>query len=115
MPRLFAMRLGSELGRRINFITTDGRVFTGKYRFSENQISGLKEMISAYDIYEDCVIVFEYVGNSTFHVSIYDSQNMDHLKEVTGEFIADIVAELQMNELQIGNEGEEGSEGIEKK
>ncbi|KAK1376768.1 hypothetical protein POM88_032961 [Heracleum sosnowskyi] len=87
IPRLFARRLGSELGRDINLLTADGRVFHGKYSVSENILYGLMDLISAYDIYKNCLIGFEYVGTSTFNVSIFDSLNMDHLKEITGEFI----------------------------
>lgn len=98
------MRFATELQRKITFKTSDGNVFHGNYNSAENEIYGLNTILSAYEVYHNCVILFEYVGVSTFNVSIFDSQNMDHLKEVTGEYIADIVRELQISQTEIANQ-----------
>lgn len=98
------MRLGTELERNITFKSSDGNVFHGNYNSAENEIYGLNEIFSTYEVYHNCVILFEYVGVSTFNISIFDSQNMDHLKDVNGEYIADIVRELQICQTEFANQ-----------
>lgn len=109
VPRLFAMRFGRELSRKISFRISDGRVFYGKYKKSKSAVYGLECLIEAYDLYHNCFILFEYIGHSEFHVSIFDSLYMDHLKDITGEYIADIVKQIQTEE----DNGKEGGDQLE--
>lgn len=95
VPRLFAMRFRRELSRKISFRISDGRVFYGKYKKSKSAVYGMECLIEAYDLYHNCFILFEYIGHSEFHVSIFDSLYMDHLKDITGEYIADIVKQIR--------------------
>lgn len=106
------MRFGSQLGIDISFRTSNGRVFYGKYKSSKSAIYGLQNLISVYNVYHNCLILFEYVGHSEFNVSIFDSQNMDHLKDVTGEYIEDIVTDLQNNEEASVIQGSEETEPL---
>lgn len=112
MPRLFAMRFGRELGKHVTFRTSNGRLFYGNFKSSKSAISGLKSLMKAYDVYHNCILLFEYVGSSMFNVLVFDSQNMDLLKEVTGEYIADIVRDMLNNEGEFVNGSEEILETI---
>lgn len=106
------MKFGKELGKEFHFKSSDGKVFQGRYKVSKNAVYGLQNLIRSYDVYHNCIMVFEYVGLSTFNVSIFNSQNMDHLKDVTGEYVADIVKELQMQDAEDGILNEQQNQGI---
>lgn len=105
------MKFGAQLNKEINLNMSDGNVFKAKYKSSQNCVKDLKVIFKKYDTYSNCVIFFDYVGNSTFNVSIYDSLGLDILKDVTGEFIADIVKQMEMEVHEISDDNEEDLAG----
>lgn len=66
---------------------SNGNKFRAKFNTLTNSISGLKTLIQKFYLFHKTTIVFEYIGQSHFLVSIYDYNGFDSLKEVTGEFI----------------------------
>lgn len=69
-PILFRMKFRGEIKKEVKFNISDGNVFEPQYISSENYFQGLKCLLQKYDCYSNCVIFFDYMGNSSFNVCI---------------------------------------------
>lgn len=65
---------------------TNGHKFSAKFNAARKSFSGLNQIFRTFQITDKETLLFEYIGNSAFKLSIYDYYGFDHLKEVTGEF-----------------------------
>ncbi|KAK1400866.1 hypothetical protein POM88_000471 [Heracleum sosnowskyi] len=57
-----------------------------KYCPDSKRIYGLHRFFGKYNIDDEYVIFFNYLGNSKFAVSVYDCQHMNHLRNIVGDF-----------------------------
>lgn len=57
------------------------------YCYTDHKIYGLHEFIGMYLLQKDYYIIFIYVGQSKFSISVYDSHCMNHFRDFDGYFL----------------------------
>lgn len=68
-------------------IELGGGLYTKVYYSSlTKSIYGLRRFLRKYKIDEDYVLFFDYLGNSTFAVKVFDCQCMNHFRDIEGFF-----------------------------
>lgn len=86
MPKLFSDLHSDKLSSVITAELGDGYLTKFKFCSRTKKIYGLRRFFGKYDIYEDCVLFFNYLGNSTFALKVFDHQSMNHLRDIEGFF-----------------------------
>lgn len=84
LPRVFHNNYGHSLDDVINIQLGGGFGAKFKYCSQSKKIHGLIRFIGKYCIKDDYVLFFNYLGNSTFEVSVYDCQHMNHFRDIVG-------------------------------
>lgn len=49
-------------------------------------ISGLSRFLRMYHICRKYTLLFAYIGDSEFHVTVYDAHGMDYFRDMEGNF-----------------------------
>lgn len=83
---VFAEKYGDTLTKQLKIFLGDGMTTTFNYIKYERKIHGLHIFFKKYDVLDGYVIFFDYIGDSSFKVSIYDSQNTNHLRHCDGGY-----------------------------
>ncbi|KAK1360715.1 hypothetical protein POM88_045189 [Heracleum sosnowskyi] len=76
VPRLFVDEFGWMLHEDVNLILEDGHQYTGFFCKTSNLMIGLKPLFEKYSIDEHYVLFFEYIGHSTFFLTVYNNYAM---------------------------------------
>ncbi|KAK1353298.1 hypothetical protein POM88_052433 [Heracleum sosnowskyi] len=84
LPRVFKKNYAHTLGEILHIDL--GGAYSTKFKYCSvsKKIHGLIHFIGKYDIQDDYVMFFNYLGNSTFALSVYDSQCMNHFRDRLG-------------------------------
>ncbi|KAK1374665.1 hypothetical protein POM88_030858 [Heracleum sosnowskyi] len=100
-PELFAEKFGSQISEKVTLLMPDRNEIVVNYSGKNNFLYGLKEFVRAYSIAVDFLIFFDFLGNSTFYVSVFDYLGEDvcedvddklHLAEIVGSFCGTAVS-----------------------
>ncbi|KAK1371575.1 hypothetical protein POM88_037667 [Heracleum sosnowskyi] len=83
LPRVFKKNYDHTLGEILHINLGGGYSTKFKYCSVSKKIHGLIRFIGKYDIQDD-VLIFNYLGNSTFALSVYDSQCINHFRDILG-------------------------------
>lgn len=113
LPRLFTNNYGHTLSDTLE-IELGGGFSTKVYYCGLNKkIYGLDRFIKKYYIDDEYVFVFNYLGQSKFALSVYDSQCMNHLRDEEGNVrMKDFIYPLDDREIVFVSDGEEDVQGI---
>ncbi|KAK1403412.1 hypothetical protein POM88_003017 [Heracleum sosnowskyi] len=84
LPRVFRNNYGHTLGDILHIQLGGGYTTQFKYFSATHKIHGLFRFFGKYSIEHEDIIFFNYLGNSTFSVAVYDSQGMNHFRDITG-------------------------------
>lgn len=57
-----------------------------EYCQAEEKILGLHDFFVKFHILADYVMIFNFVGNDSLFLLVYDSQGMNHLRDEDGNF-----------------------------
>ena len=76
VPYLFGKAYASAITDNAKLVLPDG--FSSSCYFSKNGdlLYGLKDLMIKYSVRENCTMFFNYIGNSTFYVTIYNEAGM---------------------------------------
>ncbi|KAK1358282.1 hypothetical protein POM88_051538 [Heracleum sosnowskyi] len=84
LPRVFKKNYGHTLGEILHIDLGGAYSTKFKYCAASKKIHGLIPFIGKYDIQDDFVMFFNYLGNSTFAISVNDRQCMNHFRDNLG-------------------------------
>lgn len=84
LPLLFAKNFGHTLSDILQIELGGGYSSKFKYCAATKKIYGLHRFIGKYDIHDEYVLFFNYLGNSKFALSVYDTQSCNHLRDIIG-------------------------------
>lgn len=114
VPKLFCLKFGQELDQIIHLKLKNGKEFIASFELLSSSISGLHKLFRKVSMYAESVIIFNYMGESKFEVSVYDSLGIDLLKHITGDFITeeDIQIDSDIEIMLISNTSDTTDSGI---
>lgn len=78
---------GKKLKKKVNILMPDGMLYRVHFSLLNNVLLGLKGLFYTYSITEDYVLFFDYVGQSTFYVSVFDPFCMDVWNEISDKLL----------------------------
>ena len=74
---MFAQRFAKQIKEDVTLFLPDGGQFNGYFTVAGNLIYGLKNLMTTYGVKEKYVMFFEFVGISSFYVTIYNEEGED--------------------------------------
>ncbi|KAK1380435.1 hypothetical protein POM88_027179 [Heracleum sosnowskyi] len=77
VPRLFVDQHGLSIADTVHLLMPDGLEYFVSFCGFRNVLHGLKKVLLKYSVGENYVLCFDYVGESHFYVSIYDTTSVD--------------------------------------
>ncbi|KAL8097169.1 hypothetical protein AgCh_030322 [Apium graveolens] len=86
LPKMFSDVHGDTISDVINIELGGGYRSKFKYCPRTCKIYGLRRFFGKYDIDENFVIFFKYLGNSTFAITVFDYQCMNHFRDIEKYF-----------------------------
>ncbi|KAK1398869.1 hypothetical protein POM88_008732 [Heracleum sosnowskyi] len=96
VPRLFLNEFGEVKGGNIKLFLADGCQFSGYVCESSHVMIGLKDILGKYSVKEHYVLFFDYVGSSTFYVSIYNTLGMNIFNKMEEKLLVEeLVKQVQ--------------------
>lgn len=83
---MFSDYHGHSISNTVNIELGNG--FSTKFKFCSltKRLYGLYRFIGKYYIKSDYVVFFNYLGNSSFAIKVFDCQHMNHLRDIEGYF-----------------------------
>lgn len=70
----------------------DGLEFCVRFCGFDNRLYGLKKLLVKYSVCESYVLIFHYVGESHFYVSIYNVNSIDIFDEMSVKVLLEDVS-----------------------
>ncbi|KAK1351974.1 hypothetical protein POM88_053688 [Heracleum sosnowskyi] len=96
VPRLFLNEFGEVKGGNIRLFLADGCQFSGYVCESSHVMIGLKDILGKYSVSDHYVLFFDYVGSSTFYVSIYNTLGMNIFNKMEEKLLVEeLVKQVQ--------------------
>lgn len=74
---MFAEKFAEQIKEDVMLFLPDGGQFNGYFSVYGNLLYGLKNLMTTYGVKEKYVMFFEFVGISSFYVTIYNEEGED--------------------------------------
>ncbi|KAL1815229.1 hypothetical protein ACET3Z_017803 [Daucus carota] len=87
VPFLFAEQYSQKLKEDVNLFLPDGGKFHAYFSIEGNLLYGLKDLMMTYAVKEQYVMFFEFVGLSSFYVTIYNEEGEDLFNKLTDKLM----------------------------
>ena len=84
IPYVFRRKFAQNLGNVVKLFFGGNHTFEVGYCSSTGSLKGLLELVKHFHLMENYILLFTFKGNSAFFVSVYDSQCLNHLRDVYG-------------------------------
>lgn len=82
IPKSLLKELGTHLDTGVALWMADRNVWIASYCKQNNCFSGLKRMLDHYSVLNGWSLLFQYVGKSTFYLSIFTPNSVDVLNDI---------------------------------
>lgn len=96
---MFRRKFGETLGNVVKLYFGGKHTVEVGYSSSTGCVNGLLQIIKYFHLMENYILLFTYNGNSAFSVMVYDSQCMNHLRDVDGYCS---IADFESTEVESG-------------
>ncbi|KAK1361735.1 hypothetical protein POM88_046209 [Heracleum sosnowskyi] len=83
MPRVFSDQFGDALDDSVHLVLGDGNEYCVQNCAFNNLLCGMQNMFKKYNVAEDYILLFDYLGRSHCYVSIYNNNGFDILDGLT--------------------------------
>ncbi|KAK1370882.1 hypothetical protein POM88_036974 [Heracleum sosnowskyi] len=114
LPKVFVKELGWMVCNDIHLYLPDGYEFGGFICGGSNLMIELKNILEKYEVHEDYVIFFEFVGRSSFYVTIYNSYGMNIFNHLPEKFLLkDLISKFEREVIVLSDSSMEVSNGME--
>ncbi|XP_074369586.1 uncharacterized protein LOC141711024 [Apium graveolens] len=105
LPHVFVKIFGITIRSVVNILVEGTTALYFTFSFSDSKIFGLKEQFKKLQVQKDYIIMFNYLGNSTFSISLYDMYHTNCGQNMRGIFSSELFvgknSEVQSNNEQI--------------
>ena len=98
---MFADKYGSEFKKCGSIYMPDGMVYSCHLSKTMKLIFGLKDLAKKYNVHANSTMFFEYLGNSTFYATIYDSHGLEIFNEMPSKLLLSSVLNSMKAEVYV--------------
>ncbi|KAL1804947.1 hypothetical protein ACET3Z_028015 [Daucus carota] len=109
-PHVFGAKFGSDLKDRGTIYMPDGIVYSCYLSKTAKLVFGLKDLLKKYDVKADSTMFFEYIGDSTFYASIYDSLGLERFRDLPSRLSLQSVLNYMAVDIYVISDTDEGEE-----
>ncbi|KAK1390082.1 hypothetical protein POM88_018260 [Heracleum sosnowskyi] len=114
MPRMFIENFGGLLTETVHLVVADGNEYCVRFCAFKNLLYGMKKLFSKYNVAEDFVLFFDYVGRSHFFVSIYSNNCFDILDGLSDKtLLMDVLNSTTCPVVVLSDDSSDGDAGTE--
>ncbi|KAK1363373.1 hypothetical protein POM88_038934 [Heracleum sosnowskyi] len=116
MPRLFIDNFGGLLNETVHLVVADGNEYCVRFCAFNNLLYGMKKLFSKYNVAENFVLFFDYVGRSHFFVSIYNNYCYDILDGLRDKILLmDVLNSTKCPVVVLSDDSSDSDAGTENK
>ncbi|KAK1388622.1 hypothetical protein POM88_016800 [Heracleum sosnowskyi] len=114
MPRLFIDNFGASMTETVHLVVADGSEYCVRYCAFNNLLYGMKKLFLKYNVAENYVLFFDYVGRSHFFVYIYNKNYFDILDGLRDKILLrDVLNSTKCPVVVLSDDSSDNDAGIE--
>lgn len=109
---MFVSEFGWMLSEDVKLYLPDGSEYSVYLCGSKALMIGLKKMLKKYGVKENYVVFFEYLGRSSFYITLYNAFGVDIFDSMHEKLLLlDVIKKLESEVIQLSDSSDDDIEG----
>lgn len=82
----FFARIVKKIANKLKILIGSGMTTEFNFSYAEKKIYGMSYFLRKYRVHDGYLLIFKYLSDSAFELSVYDTQCMNHFRDCYGNY-----------------------------